>query len=111
MPQPPQPPPRDPPRYHDEPDIPPPSYDDATNPLLGGVPPSYSYGTWQDRDDSSAASSEADASDDDARLHEYVGNFVVVAFFIAVIYFFWSMLSSPVDPIPGYGPDGQPYPG
>ncbi|KAF1970355.1 hypothetical protein BU23DRAFT_211328 [Bimuria novae-zelandiae CBS 107.79] len=100
----------DPPGYHDGPDVPPPSYDDATNPLLGGVPPTYSYGTWQERDDSSTASTEIEPSD--TTLHEWVGNIVVVSFFVAIIYGFWSMLYDPPGGhLPGFGPDARPRPG
>ncbi|KAK7192908.1 hypothetical protein DPSP01_005117 [Paraphaeosphaeria sporulosa] len=97
----------DPPGYHDGPDVPPPSYDDATNPLLGGVAaPTYNYGTWQERDDSSAASTDIETSE--SGLHEWVGRVVIIILFVAIIYGFWSLFESPPDGFnhfPGYGPD------
>lgn len=64
------------------------------------MPPTYTYGTWQERDDSSVASTELESSDDPG-LAEYVGNFVVLSFFAVVIYYFWHMLNNPA---------GHPFP-
>lgn len=82
--------------------------------MLGGVPPTYNYGTWQGRDDSSTASTEFETSESDSSLHEWVGHLVVISFFVAILYGFWALLNSPPDGLnhlPGFGPDGRPHPG
>lgn len=69
--------------------------------------PSYSYGTWQEPDDSSTTSTEIETQD--STFHEWVGHVVIISLLVAILYGFWSLLE--VDgprPFPGFGHDGHP---
>lgn len=77
------------------PDEPPPSYEDATRlesaPLLVGPPPDYgAFRAYGDPDGSSVASSEVEPAE--RSLAEYLGQAMVVAVFVGIIYLFWTVI-------------------
>ncbi|KAF2630149.1 hypothetical protein BU25DRAFT_456551 [Macroventuria anomochaeta] len=82
------------------PEDPPPSYEDATHsstsPLLVGPPPDYgAFQAYVDPDESSEASSEVEEAD--LSLPERIGQAFGVFVSVAILYIFWSIITSP-DP-------------
>ena len=80
------------------PDEPPPSYDAATRlesaPLLAGPPPDYgAFRAYDDADESSIASSEAETRD--RSLPEWLGQALVVFMFVCIMYGFWRLITAP----------------
>lgn len=95
------------PPHHSPPNELPPSYEDATGspsaPLLAG--PVSNYGTWQDSDETSTASTEYQSNE--TGLPEWFGSLVIIFFFAAIMFCLWKLTEPSHDDycdFPGHRP-------